>query len=137
MNKHPYLRAYLAGIAVPTVVLLVFVTAYTIIRYVYAVPVPIERIIMFPMAAVPNAWGLWNVLYVAFVEKRHVSLGIFGGALPLLLAPGGYCVTRLVNFTVPDEVLHVAPFGLAIGLIVYYLAWKYFVGFLNTELGIG
>ena len=137
MNKHPYLRAYLAGIAIPTVALLVLMTAYTIIRYVYAVPVPIERIIVFPMAAVPNAWGLWNVLYVAFLEKRHISLGAFGGVLPLLLAPGGYGVTRLLNFTVPGEVFQVAPFGLAIGLIVYYLLWKYFVGFLNAELGIG
>ena len=137
MNKHPYLRAYLAGIAIPTVVLLVFVTVYTIIRYVYEVPVPIERVIVFPMAAVPNAWGLWNVLYVAVLEKRHVSLGVFGAALPLLLAPGGYCVTRLLNFTVPGVVFHAAPFALAMGLIVYYLAWKYFVGFLNTELGIG
>ena len=54
MNKHPYLRAYLAGIAIPTAVLLVVMTVYTIVRYVYAVPVPIERIIVFPMAAVPN-----------------------------------------------------------------------------------
>lgn len=136
MSKHPYLRAYLAGIAIPTAALLVIMTVYTIIRYIYAVPVPIERIIIFPMAAVPNAWGLWNVLYVAFLEKRHVSLGIFGGVLLLLLAPGGYCVTRLLNFTVPGEVFHVAPFGLAIGLIIYYLLWKYFVGFLNAELGI-
>jgi len=29
-----------------------------------------------------------------------------------------------------------APFALLVGLIVYYLVWKYFVGFLNTELGI-
>ncbi|HKF40419.1 MAG TPA: hypothetical protein VKB21_04990 [Candidatus Acidoferrum sp.] len=136
MNKHPYLRAYLAGIAIPTAVLLVIMTAYTIIRYVYAVPVPIERVIVFPMAAVPNAWGLWNVLYVAFLEKRHVSLGVFGGALPLLLAPGGYGVTRLLSFTVPDVVFHVAPLALPVGLIVYYLVWKYLVGFLNAELGI-
>jgi hypothetical protein len=136
MCKRPYLRAYLAGIAVPTAVLLAIMTAYTIIRYVYNVPLPIERVIVFPMAAVPNAWGLWNVLYVAFFEKRHVSLGLFGGVLPLLLVPGGYLVTRLLNFSVPHEVFHVAPFALPIGLIVYYLVWKYFVGFLNTELGI-
>ena len=42
MNKHPYLRAYLAGIAIPTAVLLVIMTGYTIIRYVYEVPVAIE-----------------------------------------------------------------------------------------------
>lgn len=136
MNKHPYLRAYLAGIAIPTVVLLVVMTGYTIIRYVYDIPVPIERVIVFPMAAVPNAWGLWNVLYVAFVEKHHFSLGVFGGALPLLLAPGGYVVTRLLGFTVPHAVFEYAPFALPVGLVVYYLVWKYFVGFLNAELGI-
>ena len=40
MNRHPLLRAYLAGIAVPTVVLLKVMAAYTIIRYVYDVPLP-------------------------------------------------------------------------------------------------
>ena len=136
MNKHPFLRAYLAGIAVPTVFLLVVMTAYTLIRYVYNVPVPVERVIVFPMAAVPNAWGLWNVLHMAAASKRHVSIGLFGAALPLLLAPGGYLVTRLLHFSVPAEVFHVSPFALPIGMIVYYLVWKYFVGFLNAELGI-
>jgi hypothetical protein len=136
MNKHPYLRAYLAGIAVPTVFLLVIMTSYTVIRYVWDVPIAIERVIVFPMAAVPNAWGLWNVLYRACVTNRHVSLGVFGGALPLLLAPGGYFVARLLDFTVPHEMLVLAPFGLPVALIVYYLVWKYFVGFLNAELGI-
>lgn len=136
MNRHPFLRAYLAGIALPTVFLLVVMTGYTVIRYVVNVPVPVERVIVFPMAAVPNAWGLWNLLYQAFGQRRHWSLGLFGGVLPLLLAPGGYLVTRLLNFNVPPEVFHVAPFALPIGMIVYYLVWKYFVGFLNAELGI-
>ena len=136
MNRHPYLRAYLAGIAVPTVFLVVIMTGYTIIRYVYDLPVPIERVIVFPMAAVPNVWGLWNLLYVAVFEKKHVSLGLFGGVLPLLLAPGGYLVTRALDFNVPREVFHVVPFALPVGLVVYYLAWKYFVGFLNAELRI-
>lgn len=136
MNKHPYLRAYMAGIAIPTVFLLAVMTSYTIHRYVYDMPIPIERVIVFPMAAVPNAWGLWNVIYVAFLQKRNVSLGLFGGALPLLLVPGGYLVTRLLNFTIPEFVFHAAPFALPIALIVYYLVWKYFVGFLNAELGI-
>jgi len=136
MYKHPYLRAYLAGIAIPTVFLLAIMTAYTIDRYAYDIAIPIERVIVFPMAAVPNAWGLWNVIYIAFLQKRHVSLGLFGGALPLLLVPGGYLVTRLLSFTIPEFVFHAAPFALPIALIVYYLVWKYFVGFLNTELGI-
>ena len=136
MYKHPYLRAYLAGIAIPTAFLLAVMTAYTIDRYARNIAIPIERVIVFPMAAVPNAWGLWNVIYVAFLQKRHVSLGLFGGALPLLLVPGGYLITRLLNFTIPEFVFRAAPFALPIALIVYYLVWKYFVSFLNTELGI-
>jgi len=136
MNRHPYLRAYLAGIAVPTVFLLVTMTAYTLIRYVYDVPIPIERVIVFPMAAVPNAWGLWNLLYVALVEKRHISLGLFGAVLPLLLVPVGYIVVRILNFAVPPETFHEAPIVLAIAVVIYYLIWKYAVGFLNTELGV-
>ncbi len=136
MNKHPYLRAYLAGIAIPTVFLLIVMTGYSIIRYVYNVPIPVERLIVFPMAVVPNVWGLWNVLYRAVGARWHFSLGLFGGALPLLLAPGGYLVTRLLDFAIPHEVFALAPFALPVGLIVYYLAWKHFVGFLNAELGI-
>jgi len=136
MNKHPYLRAYLAGIAVPTVFLLVAMIAYTIVRYVYNVPIAIERVIVFPMAAVPNAWGLWNVLYRAFLAPRHLPVGMFGGALPLLLAPCGYLIARLLGFTVPHEVLSFAPFALPVALVIYYLVWKHFVGFLNAELGV-
>jgi len=132
MNKHPYLRAYLAGIAVPTVFLLVIMTNYTIIRYVWNVPIPIERVIVFPMAAVPNAWGLWNVLYRACFAGRRVSLGVFGAALLLLVIPCGYLVTRLLDFTVPHVLIALAPFTIPVGLIVYYLVWKYFVGFLNA-----
>jgi len=136
MNKHPYLRAYLAGIAIPTLFLLVIMTGYTMFRHVYNFPIPIERVIVFPMAMVPNAWGLWNVLYVAFLARRHFSVGLFGGALPLLLAPSGYFAARLLEFPIPRELIQVAPFALPIGLIVYYLVWKYFVGFLNAELGV-
>jgi hypothetical protein len=136
MNKHPYLRAYLAGIAIPTVVLLFVTTGYTIIRYACQVPVPIERIIIFPMAAVPNAWGLWNVLYRKFFAHRHVPLGLFGAVLPLLLAPCGYLITRLLDFSVPHAILSLVPFALSVALILYYFVWKHFVGFLNAELGV-
>ena len=72
MNQHPYLRAYMAGIVVPTLVLLVAVTVFTFARYVCNVPVPIERVIVFPLAIVPNLWGLWNIIYIALLAPRHV-----------------------------------------------------------------
>jgi hypothetical protein len=136
MNKHPFLRAYLAGIAVPTVFLLVIMTGYTCARYVWNIPLPIERVIVFPMAFVPNLWGLWNVLYMAFLAPKRVPLGVFGCVLPLLLAPLGYGVARLLDFPIPSHVIALAPLGVPIAMIVYYLVWKYFVFSLNAELGI-
>lgn len=134
MNQHPYIRAYLAGIAVPTVFLLIVMTGYTILRYVYNFPVPVERVIVFPMAVVPNAWGLWNVLFIAFRERLHLSIGLTGALLPILLAPLGIVVTSLLNFSIPSFAVHLFPIAAPIGLIIYYLAWKYLVGFLNRVL---
>jgi hypothetical protein len=136
MNKHPFLRAYLGGIAIPTLFLLVVATVFTCVRYVYNLPIPIERVIVFPMAVVPNLWGLWNILHVAFFAQSRVSLGLFGALLPLLLAPLGYSVARLLQFPIPQHVLEIAPIGLPIGMILYYLVWKYLVASLNAELGI-
>jgi hypothetical protein len=135
MNKHPFLRAYLAGICVPTIFLLLVATGFTLLRYVYNVPVPIERVIVFPMAFVPNLWGLWNLLHTAFLARRF-SLGIFGALLPLLLAPLGYFVAHLLEFPIPHPVLALAPVGVCVAVILYYLVWKYLVSFLNAELGI-
>src|SRR5215475_448182 len=136
MNKHHYIRAYLAGIACPTVFLLIVVTGYTIIRYVYNVPIPVERVIMFPMAVVPNLWGLWNILFVAYRERTKMSVGFHGAVLPFLLAPLGMAMTGILNFSIPHFALTIFPFAAPVALIVYYLAWKYLVGFLNTERGI-
>lgn len=137
MNQHTYVRAYLAGIAVPTVFLLVVMTAYTVLRYVYNFPVPVERVIVFPMAVVPNLWGLWNILFIAFRERLHLSLGLHGALLPILLAPLSIVVRSLLNFPIPAFVAHAFPILAPIGLIAYYLAWKYLVGFLNGVLALG
>jgi hypothetical protein len=136
MNTHPYLRAYMAGIAVPTPILLVGMTAYTVFRLIYHVPIPVERVIIFPMAVVPNAWGLWNVLFVAW--RRHVplSLGLHGALLPFLLGPLGLIASVLLKFSIPEFATHVFPILAPAALIVYYLVWKYVVGFLNRVLGL-
>ena len=41
MNNHPYLRAYMAGIAVPTPLLLVALILFSVGRFVYNVPIPV------------------------------------------------------------------------------------------------
>jgi hypothetical protein len=131
MNQHTYLRAYLAGIAVPTVFLLVIMSGYCVLRYVYNFPVYVERVIVFPMAVVPNLWGLWNILFIALRSRWRLSIGLHGALLPILLAPLGLVVASLLNFPASALVSHVWPIAAPVALIVYYFAWKYAVGFLN------
>jgi hypothetical protein len=138
MNPHPYLRAYMAGIVVPTLLLIVAATAFCMARYVYNVPIPIERVIVFPMAAVPNLWGLWNILFVGSHTRTHLSLGLHGALLPLLLGPLGFLLVRILDINTPDVLHGGSPFPLVapLALIAYYLVWKYIVGFLNRLVGL-
>lgn len=137
MNQHKYLRAYMAGIVIPTIVLLFAATGFTIWRYVYNVPVPIERLIIFPAAVVPNLWGLWNMLFTALPERLRLSLGLHGALLPFLLVPLGFALVSILNFPIPSFVVHIFPIAAPIALIAYYLVWKYLVSFLNRVIAIG
>ena len=143
MKPHPFLRAYMAGIATPTGMLILILTVYAYNRYYFEVssqfviPLPsdpLDRAIVFPMAVVPNRWGIWNMLYLALRPQRRWSLGVHGALLPLLLMPLGVALASSLDvFSLNWElVLPMAP----VGMTVYYLAWKYLVGFLNREVGI-
>jgi hypothetical protein len=131
MNQHTYLRAYLAGIAVPTLFLLVIMSGYCVLRYVYNFPVPVERVIVFPMAVVPNVWGLWNILFIALRQRLQLSIGLHGALLPIILAPLGIVFASLLNFPTRSLIGHVWMVAAPVALIGYYFAWKYLVGFLN------
>jgi hypothetical protein len=133
MNSHPYLRAYMAGIALPTFFMLFILAAFIVARFVYDIPIPIERAIAFPMAVVPNLWGVWNILYTAGHGRRW-PLGLHGAVLPLLLMPAGLLLAKHlgINVVTPSLAMTFAPVGVA----VYYLVWKYAVGFLNETLGV-
>ena len=134
MNRHRYLRAYMAGSVLPTMFLLVAMVAFTMVRYVYDVPIPIERVIVFPMALVPNLWGLWNMLYVWLRQHRHVPIGLYGALLVVLIVPVGFSVAKLLGLALPYHFL--AVLGPAAALAAYYLLWKYVVNFLNELLEI-
>ncbi len=136
MNRHTYLRAYMAGIVVPTIFFLVIATVFYIWRYVYNVPVPIERVLVFPMAVVPNLWGLWNILFVASHTRTHLPIGLHGALLPFVLAPLGILLLRALNFPAIPYFSHIFPIVAPIGLIAYYLLWKYLVRSLNEVLGL-
>src|SRR5215831_4355823 len=89
MNTHPYLRAFLAGAFVPTLLLPLMLTAFILLRLVFQVGFPIERGLVFPMALVPCLWALWNMLWLGSHERTHLPVGLHGALLPLLLMPAG------------------------------------------------
>jgi hypothetical protein len=147
MKTHPYLRAYLAGVFIPSLVLPVFLTAFILVRTAMEAPFPFERGMIFPFALVPALWGLWNVAWLATHEKIHQPLGLHGALLPLLMLPAGTAVacglgilalgsssaTWFHAITIPYAWIGVCFMG---ALAIYYLLWKYVVGFLNRVLGI-
>lgn len=134
MHQHAFLRAYMAGIVPPTIFLLLILAFFIVSRLVYHLPVPIERVIVFPMAVVPNLWGLWNMLYVALRRRRALPIGFHGALLVCILVPLGYLLAHLfgLRFITVPLLASLLPFGMA----VYYLAWKYLVGSVNAILGI-
>jgi hypothetical protein len=137
----------MAGIVAPSLGLLIVLTVFILTRLVFHLPIPLERVIIFPMALVPNAFGVWNIFYVWSRPRRHLPIGFHGALLPVVLvatgavaaACGGFLtvgtdgVTWFQAISVPYFLI--APWFLAV-VVVYYLIWKYVVGFLNQELGI-
>jgi hypothetical protein len=147
MNPHPYLRAFLAGIFVPTLVLPLILSGFIVVRLVLRVPVPIERALIFPMAVVPSLFGLWNMLWLCSHERTHLPIGLHGALLPIFMAPVGALVASCLGIlavgsqgvtwfqTCQVPYVLIAP-GFLAALAGYYLVWKYIVGFLNRVLGI-
>jgi hypothetical protein len=135
----------MAGIFLPSLFLLVALSGFILMRLVFQVPIPIERVIVFPMALVPNLFGLWNILYVW--SHGRLSIGFHGAVLPAIIAPLGAMVGKLLGvltfesqgitwfqqITIPYSLI-VPVFCAA--LVVYYLVWKYIVGSLNQLLDI-
>src|SRR5579864_372294 len=130
--SHPYLRAYMAGIFTPSLVLLVVLSGFILTRLVFKVPVPIERVIVFPMALVPNLFGVWNILYVR--SQRRLPIGVHGALLPLIMAPLGAAVGKVLGvLTIGSAGLTwfqqiTIPYALivpvfCVALVVYYLVW--------------
>lgn len=147
MNAHPYLRAYLGGVFVPTLVLPLLLAVFIVARIVLEVPVPIEQGMIFPMAVVPSLFGLWNMLYLASHLRNRLPIGVHGALLPVVMAPiGGFVATslgvlrfgssRATWFHVWSLPYPWIALGFLAGMAGYYLVWKYIVGFVNRVLGI-
>jgi len=147
MNSHPYLRAYLAGIFLPTLILPVFLAVFIAVRLCLQMPFPIERGLVFPLALVPALWGIWNMLWICSHPHIHQPIGVHGAVLPFLLLPAGALVARCLGIlelgtygVTGVETIHV-PYALIVpcwlgALVGYYLIWKYLMGYLNRMMGI-
>ena len=147
MNPHPYLRAFLSGILVPTLIMPLFLIAFIVLRLEIQIGLPIERGIVFPMALVPILWGLWNMLWQGSHPSTHLPVGLHGALLPLFLLPVGTLIaTHLGALQLGPSTCDLVPVHhdsvwrdrafLRGALAGYYLAWKYIVGFVNHVLGI-
>jgi hypothetical protein len=147
MNNHPYLRAYLAGVFIPTLLFPVLITLLLVGKLVVTEPIPVERIVIFPLAFAPACWGLWNVLWVALRKFSNVPLGLHGAILPFLLMPAGAGLAKCLGiitlgahsvtwFQAVEIPYALIACGFAFALVMYYLVWKYIIGFVNRVLGI-
>ena len=94
MNTHPYLRAFLAGVFVPTMVLPMLLV-FLIVHYGFQPGFPVERGLIFPMSLIPAVWGLWNVLWKMSNGATHLSVGAHGAILPFLLLPAGALIATV------------------------------------------
>jgi len=147
LNRHLYLRAYMAGVAVPSVLLLIGVSAMMIMRSMYYDFPPLERLLIIPLAIVPNAFGLWNMLYVALRPRWHTPIGLHGAVLPFFVGPIVFAILSSLGYIrltssgiVVFETEYLSTAALCVfpffAIAVYYLLWKYAVGFLNRVQGI-
>lgn len=136
MNTHPHLRAYLAGIAVPTFLTPLGVCAFAIARFGFGIPIAIERVVIFPLALLPFIWGAWNVLFFVMGTRLRLPIGVFGALIFVIFGPLAYFMSHFVldlNFLFTPGF-----FGAVIpaGLLAYYLLWKYVVSYFNRVLGL-
>jgi hypothetical protein len=131
---HPYLRAYLAGIALPTMIIPIVIAGLAILHPT-GHGFRIEEVAIFPIGLVPNAWGLWNMLYARLRARRELSSGPFGAALVFVLAPLAYGIQYALGKMLWTPELF--AIGLPMALVGYYLAWKVVVARFNDILGVG
>ena len=136
MQTHIYLRAYMAGVTVPTVLVVFMLACFVVLRLGYNVPIPIERFLVFPLAIVPGLWGLWNMLYIVVRRHWRIPLGVHGALVPLIVGPLALGNAFLTGFEISRSALTIFPAGVALAMLAYYLAWKYLVGFLNGVLDV-
>src|SRR6516164_8393244 len=104
MKRHIYLRAYMAGVTVPSALVILMLTGFVVLRFGYKVAIPIERFLVFPLAIVPGLWGLWNMLYIVVRKHWRIPLGLHGALVPLVAGPLALGNAFLAGFEISRSV---------------------------------
>ena len=129
---HPYVRAYLTGVALPTLVVCL-AGSIAVLSFDRLDP-PLQRALLLPIVTNPVVWGIWNVVWVALGPRRRVEIGWHGAMLAvLLIGVGVWLAARLdVSQVTPQRgAIVLIPTGLA-----YYVLWRYGVSFPNALVGL-
>src|SRR5262245_30683902 len=132
MRSYRYVRAYLAGIALPTLVVCA-AGSITVVFFDRLEPA-IQRALFRPIAAIPVLWGIWNVVWVALGPRRRLQIGWHGAILAALLIGVGVLLAGRL------DVSEVTPLRGSMVLIPtgvpYYVLWRYGVSLLNSLVGL-
>jgi hypothetical protein len=129
---HQYVRAYLAGIALPTLV--VCVAGSMAVIFFDRLEPSIQRALLLPIATNPVLWGFWNVVWVALPPRSRFQIGWHGAILGVLLI--GIGVLLAARLHVSEVTPQRAGMALIPTALTYYLLWRYGVSFLNALVGL-
>lgn len=127
-----HLRAFIAGIALPSVLVPFFLYLAIYLGKPQVLDVPFLHVL-------PLVWGIWNILYFAFFRNFipasvDVRLLVTGAVLGLLVA---FCGIFWLH--VPDLLGLAGSYRyipLIVGPVVYAVLWRYIVKPLNVLVGL-
>lgn len=134
-TKH--LHAYLAGAAVPTVLLPVMLVTYCAVRSQINPDIGLERMMQFPLALAPLVWGVWNVVWASQPEQQRLPLGVHGAVVPVVLAPLAVWGYESLGVKLPEGAVGFIGPGIPLMMALYFVLWRTVVGRLNKLLDVG
>jgi hypothetical protein len=127
-----HLKAFIAGIALPSFILPFFLLIAFIMGKPQLLGIPFLHFI-------PMIWGIWNVLYFIFFinilpKEPDFRLLLTGGTLGLLIGLIGVFCLGIPNLMGLSAELHFLP--LVVAPIVYAILWLFILKPLNKLLGL-
>ena len=147
MNPHPYLRAYLAGVFVTTLILPSCSRRSSSFASCFRCPSPLSAVSSFPCPSSPRSGDCGTCSGSPRASARILPSActarccLFCCCLSEPPSPTATAFSRLGATSVTWFNALSIPYALiavvfCCGVAAYYLVWKYIVGFINRTLGI-